>query len=232
MLLSLGITDTLEGCTNYWGEDGFVAFKALEEKGLLTGNYHLTYRVNADNINDGLKSALAVRERIGGGKNYHLDTIKGFVDGVMETQTRRLIEPYENMKHPITGADYYGYVYDPCYTTEQVEELVTKANEAGFRTHFHTIGDAAVATAVDGIIAGQTSPKMRNAVTHLQLVPDGAIQKMAANNIVAVTNPYWHYKEDGVWDDELKYFGEKVELVSLINSLDPDALEMAKKEGS
>lgn len=48
----------------------------------------------------------------------------------------------------------------------------------------------------------------RNALTHLQMVTPDQIMRMKLQNVLAVVNPYWFYKESGYHEVELHYLGE------------------------
>ena len=57
------------------------------------------------------------------------------------------------------------------------------------------MGDGATKTSLDSHEKAGTVPKMRNAITHLQIVNPSDIKRMAELGIVAVTNPYWFTKD-------------------------------------
>jgi predicted amidohydrolase YtcJ len=50
----------------------------------------------------------------------------------------------------------------------------------------------------------------RHAITHLQLIHPQDIARMAELNIIASVQPYWHYKEEGLfYEIEIPYLGEE-----------------------
>ena len=70
------------------------------------------------------------------------------------------------------------------------------------------MGDGATKTSLDSHEKAGTTPKMRNAITHLQLVNPKDILRMAKLGIVAVTNPYW-FTKDLSYDLSVACIGEK-----------------------
>jgi predicted amidohydrolase YtcJ len=139
--------------------------------------------------------------------------VKLFVDGVIETHTGYLAEPY---------ADRPGFRGAPVWTPERLLDASAAAAAAGFQLHYHAIGDAAVALAVDAIAAargdgaslrpgavGATRPggavaaPSRDIITHLQLVDPGDFARMAALGVVAAVQPYW-FTRDPDYDRELR----------------------------
>ena len=91
--------------------------------------------------------------------------------------------------------------------------MTQKANELGLTVHVHAIGDAAVTMSLDAFAIAQAATGLadqRNAITHLQIVQPEDIGRMAELGIVAVTNPYWFFREPGYFYElEVPYLGEE-----------------------
>lgn len=152
---------------------------------------------------------LAEMKRVGALLNpdghVQLNTAKFFVDGVVECHTAYLREDY---------CDAPGDRGNPIMTTEEFTVGMTEALAQGFDIHVHVIGDAASDVAIDALEKAQkASPRpdgFRNALTHLQVLHPDQIQRMAALEIGAVVNPYWHYSNPVYYDTlEKPYLGEK-----------------------
>lgn len=96
---------------------------------------------------------------------------------------------------------------------KRLQHVIEAANRAGFSVHFHTVGDAAVTVALDALYAVAQKQgtnfqnPARNALTHLQMVTPDQIMRLRLQNILAVVNPYWFYKESGYHEVELHYLG-------------------------
>ena len=77
----------------------------------------------------------------------------------------------------------------------------------------HAIGDAAVAMTLDAIDAAKTADPDRDrrpVITHLQIVDPADYHRLADHKVAVVTNPYWHFKYRGFFEDiEVPYLGER-----------------------
>ncbi|HWQ79140.1 MAG TPA: amidohydrolase family protein, partial [Anaerovoracaceae bacterium] len=131
-------------------------------------------------------------------KKYESDlidvtTTKYFADGVVEGTTAYLLEPYA----PEAGLDpdYRGEFYwDP----DELDQYFDKTMKAGFQIHVHSIGDASTRLVLDSFEYAQEhnpSIKARNAITHLQVVDDADKPRFGKLGVIAVMQPYWHFKE-------------------------------------
>jgi predicted amidohydrolase YtcJ len=134
-----------------------------------------------------VEMAAAVRERFDG-PLARAATAKFFVDGVIETHTAFLKEPY---------ADRPDYRGEPVWPPELLIEASRLAAEAGFQLHYHAIGDAAVSVAVDAVEAARAAAPApgRDLLTHLQFVDPRDYARMAAVGAVAAMQPYWFTKD-------------------------------------
>ncbi len=130
--------------------------------------------------------------------------IKIFVDGVVESHTAWLLEPYND------NPSYYGLQAFPY--PDRITEAVAFANSNGMNAHFHCIGDAATRTAVDAIIKAQNQTGIkdkRNTIAHLQIIKPEEIDKIAQNNIIPVVAPLWVPKDSDYFSHELEYLGDR-----------------------
>lgn len=129
--------------------------------------------------------------------------VKIFVDGVVEAHTAWLLEPYND------DPTYYGKKSFP--DPNRIAEAVEFANKNGMNVHFHTIGDGAIRTAVEGIIKGQKAAGVtdaRNTMAHLQIIQPEDIQKIADNNIIPVCAPLWCPLDPEYSKHEIAYLGK------------------------
>jgi hypothetical protein len=135
--------------------------------------------------------------------NLRVDTIKFFLDGVMEqpAQTAALLSPY------LGGGD--GELYaDPGV----LARLAVKLDSDGWQLHFHTIGDRAVRTALDAIEAARSANGPRDArhtLTHLELVDPADIPRFAALGAVANFSPQWAQRDAFTIDTLEPYIGSE-----------------------
>jgi hypothetical protein len=175
------------------------AYRQLEDAGELSARFCLAVMLDADlPIGEQVEAAAEMRARFTG-PLVRAAAVKLFVDGVLETHTGYLAEPYTDRP------DFRGA---PIWAPEQLIEASAAAAAAGFQLHYHAIGDAAVSLAVDAIAAARVGAaggreEARDIVTHLQLVDPRDYARMAALGAVAAVQPYWFTKDQG-YDRELR----------------------------
>lgn len=146
--------------------------------------------------------------------NFKLMGIKVFIDGVLEGHTAYLREPY---------ADQPGDCGYNMWEQEKLETLFVKAAESGISIHVHAIGDGAVASALEAFDKAYRTTgnnRLRNCITHLQVVGADQFQRFRELGIIAVTNPFWHFKNPAYYDSlEVLYLGrERADLEYPMNS--------------
>lgn len=112
------------------------------------------------------------------------ETIKFFVDGVIENHTAALIEPYADRPHD-SGL--------PNWSTEDLAEAVAAFDAAGFQLHLHAIGDAANRSALDALAAiGERTPATRpHVIAHTAMLAPGDAERFAELGVIANFEPYW-----------------------------------------
>ena len=207
-VIAYGETMYFEPMVNWDGTENLLdAYNELDAEGKLLIHVYGGYQVFCDQ--DPLEkvdyAAEKMREAEGG--MFQLTNIKIQLDGVVEGLTAYLSEPYVNEEAP------EGYCGEVRYDLDTLAAVVQHTNEVGLTMHIHAIGDAAVTMALDAYEIAQAAHGLadqRNAITHLQLVQPEDVSRMAELGIVAVTNPYWYFKEPGYFYElEVPYLGEE-----------------------
>ncbi|GAA6122775.1 amidohydrolase [Bifidobacterium psychraerophilum] len=111
-------------------------------------------------------------------------TIKFFADGVVESGTGAMLEPYA------ASSDCGMEVWK----REHLIRAVTHFDALGFQTHIHAIGDRAVRNALDAIEAAiRKNPPWdrRPVITHCQVIQPSDIPRFAALGVIANVEAYW-----------------------------------------
>jgi predicted amidohydrolase YtcJ len=132
---------------------------------------------------------LVERRAHGRSGRYGGSSVKIMVDGVLETFTGALLEPYL----PVDGgpADRTGILFlDP----GMLRRVVPLLDAAGFQVHFHAIGDRAVREALDGVERARAANGRtdgRHHISHIQLINPDDISRFAELDVVANAQPYW-----------------------------------------
>jgi predicted amidohydrolase YtcJ len=121
---------------------------------------------------------------------FRATTVKIMVDGVCETHTAALTEPYV-LPH---AHDHTGNLFlDP----DVMREAVAILDADGFQVHFHALGDRAVHLALDTLEAlpQERWGLGRHHLAHIQLVRPEDIGRFARLGAVANFQPLWACNE-------------------------------------
>lgn len=116
-------------------------------------------------------------------------TIKFMMDGIAETFTAAVTEPYLG-----DAGCPFGHRGLAFMSTEELKVAVQAADAAGFQTHFHAIGDRAVHDALDAIEHARVLNGMsdnRHHIAHLQLVRPDDISRFADLQVAANIQGLW-----------------------------------------
>ena len=189
-LHSLGITG--------W-QDAWVTPATLEAYRSLAADGRLTARVvgalwwERDRGLEQVDDLVEQRERARGHERFHPTTVKIMVDGVLETRTGALLEPYLDASGAPT--DERGLLH---VEPDLLAAAVTELDGRGFQVHLHAIGDRAVRTSLDAVAAARrTRPDtdLRHHVAHLQVVHPDDVPRFAELGVVANCQTYWAQHE-------------------------------------
>ena len=177
------------------------AYELLQVEGRLTVRFCLSLWIREDQpLAEQMEAAVEERARHKG-PLVTAAWAKLFADGVVEGHTAVLKQPY---------ADRPGFCGVPVWPPGGLEAAAVAAATAGFRLHFHAIGDGAVAQSLDAIDAAAraTGGRLeRPLITHLQLLDPGDLPRFAALGVVAVPQPYWFQKDDLYRSRQEPYLG-------------------------
>jgi predicted amidohydrolase YtcJ len=108
--------------------------------------------------------------------------LKGFVDGVVESQTAYMLEPY-------VGSQSRGL---PNWSDESLASAVAIAHRRGWQIELHAIGDAGVRQALDAYEAlgpGQAAER-RNRIEHIETIHPDDIPRFGRLGVIASMQPY------------------------------------------
>lgn len=186
------------------GDREWHVLRQLDEKGMLKLKVNLALTVQP------YEELSELEERFQKLKTYETDhikinTVKVYMDGVVESKTAYLLKPYEK-------CDSCGI---PFWDNEKLRALCTKVDGNGRQVHIHAIGDAAVHQAVEALTfamdTNHTVGQNRHVITHLQLADDIDIEKMGKYGIIAAIQPYWFPQQKEHYPLDEMYLGERAE---------------------
>jgi predicted amidohydrolase YtcJ len=135
--------------------------------------------------------------------NLDVDSVKIYMDGVIEAGTSPLLEPY---LHEEYGSGPF------FYTQEKVNEYFARLDALGLQIHVHAIGDAAVRRALDGFEVMRERNGMsdnRHHMTHLQLIHPDDRPRFGELNIGATFQALWAYPDHNVKILDLPLLGKE-----------------------
>lgn len=200
--LKYGITTTFED-TIYDFDSMVEAYRRLEAEGALKYRASCYMRVNKDSdIENSVAKIKALHEEFDG-KQFRVDGGKIFIDGVLEGETAYMEEPYNN------NPENYGE-YQWAGATDKLYQMCRMLEKENLNYHFHTIGDKAVATALDAVeYAKKDCPNTvtRPGITHLQVIRPEDFHRFKDLGVSAVIQAFWAgYSE--YYDQAVEFIGK------------------------
>ncbi len=178
-----------------WAQDALVTPDSLEVYAEAARNQELSCRFNGAfraeptrwvrQRDDFLAARHALHADGHASRSLTAFTVKFFADGVIESGTGFLLEPYEDAPHSC-GL--------PNWTTAELSEAVRRFDADGFQTHIHAIGDAGVRMALDAIehASRHNGPRDRRPViAHTELVHPDDRGRFSSLGVIANFEPLW-----------------------------------------
>jgi predicted amidohydrolase YtcJ len=103
--------------------------------------------------------------------------LKAFADGVVESRTAAMLEPYAGSTE--RGAALWGY--------DELAHAVRAADRRGWQVQIHAIGDAAIRQALDAFIG--CAPGRRHRIEHIEAPAASDIARFAELGVIASMQP-------------------------------------------
>ncbi len=120
---------------------------------------------------------------------YQPVSVKLMTDGVVETNTAAMLEPYLDRGGASTGNRGIDFI-DP----EHLAEVVVALDGRGLSCHFHAIGDAAVRNSLDAVQAARAAngwSDARHVICHVQVVHPDDHARFRSLGVAASAQPLW-----------------------------------------
>jgi predicted amidohydrolase YtcJ len=171
-------------------------YDELRRGGELTLRLYMAYRAQPPTLtNESLKAIESARSR------YHNEwisagAVKFFLDGVIESHTAAMLEPYSDDRTQIGSL-----LWDPENYTEAVAEL----DQRGLQIFTHAIGDKAVRLALDAYQHAAEvnhSRDERHRIEHIETVSAQDISRFGRLGVIASMQPLHSYPDEdtlGIW---------------------------------
>ncbi|MCQ2792423.1 MAG: amidohydrolase family protein [Bacilli bacterium] len=187
-----GFTNYLEAYINYLSKDDF--YRAINKVDLaneLNVNVSSFDTIRSFEDKEYKARVQEVKSLANEYKSPHFDphNIKLFADGVTESRTGWLLEPYQK------GGDYYG---NKIWEQEELNNLVYESNKEGLNVHTHTFGDAACRAVINAYIDAENrlGKHYNNTLAHVRNITTEDIVKAAEHHIGMAENIIWHSTSD------------------------------------
>lgn len=181
-----GITAFIEPGT---GEGNVSLFKTSDRRGELTARVLASLSPLdelAASLGPEIFDLLAKRDQFRG-TYLDVDSVKVFIDGVIETRTSTMVEPY------LDGSNF-----PPFYEPDELNALYEKLDKMGIQIHTHAIGDGAIRIALDAYehaLFANGPNDNRHQIVHLQLINEADIPRFAELNVAANFQCFWCYPD-------------------------------------
>jgi predicted amidohydrolase YtcJ len=205
-LHSLGITSWQDAIvsTDHW-LDNYSAYLRAAGSGDLTARVVGALWWDRERGEDQIADLVDLREhgRIG---RFAPTTVKIMQDGVCETFTAAVLEPYLDAEGRITDERGISFV-DP----EALKGYVTSLDRLGFQVHFHALAERAVREALDAIEAALRTngpSDHRHHLAHIQVVHPDDVPRFRGLRAVANAQPLWAAHEGQMDDLTIPFLGE------------------------
>jgi predicted amidohydrolase YtcJ len=209
-----GITSFIDA---WVGQEDWKAYRVLDQAGELNARVvtSLTFESGfAKHYGDEFERVLASRGEYESERLNH-DSIKFFLDGVLEGETAALLQPYVGM---------HGHRGKLILSPEELDAAVVRFDAMGLQVHMHAIGDRAVRASLDAIEAARKqngATDNRHHISHLQLIHVDDIERFASLDTAANFQAAWAYPDQWIMGLNLPVLGaERVQGMYPIRSVE------------
>ena len=185
--------------------DEFSLYEELLKNGELTLRASTAFSVDATTTDEDIRTYTAVKNRIGMGPVLRAGCVKFFMDGVIESHTAAMLEPYSDVP---SGSDMTNSGF--AIPLAKYRELVTKFDKAGFQIYTHSIGDRSVRETLNAYENAQQingTTNRRHRIEHIETSSPDDLPRFAKLDVLASMEPIHADPESvEVWS---KAVGEK-----------------------
>jgi predicted amidohydrolase YtcJ len=184
--------------------DPLPVYLAAARAGTLTARVEGALWWDRERGSEQLPDILARRERGQAGR-FRANTVKIMQDGVAETFTAGMIEPYLDSCGCQTANRGLSHI-----DAARLREYVTLLDAAGFQVHLHAIGDRAVRESLDAIEAARSAngpTDHRHHIAHLQVMHPRDIPRFAALGVTANIQALWAAHEPQMDELTIPFIG-------------------------
>lgn len=147
-------------------------------------------------------------------ENIDVDSVKMYIDGVLENGSAVLLEPY--LKEEFNG-------HLPFYPQGELDSYITWLDKKGLQVHLHAIGDGGVRMALDAFEAARKANGIidnRHTICHLQMIDPQDAPRFGELKVCSSFQPLWARVDEWVTDLNIPLVGkDRVKTFYAINSV-------------
>ncbi|MBY0497488.1 MAG: amidohydrolase [Cyanobacteria bacterium] len=160
-------------------------YDRLRKRKELTLRVYQALRADATLTEAGLEEIDRVRTRFADDPLLKTGAVKLIADGVIESHTAAMLEPYAN-RPAVKG--------DARFTPEQMNKVVAMLDKEGWQVMTHAIGDAAVRMTLDAYqAAAKSNPTLergrRHRIEHIETIDPADIPRFGKLGVIASMQP-------------------------------------------
>jgi predicted amidohydrolase YtcJ len=182
-----GVTTLLDAGNFGLDDEVYAAISRFDKNGTLPLRYHGAYTIFLPDQYPGAVAELKRLRDAYSSERVRIDTMKLFLDGVIETRTAYMTEPY---------LDRPGKNGHSVLTQEQIKQLILDLHAEDFDMHVHAVGDLAIHStlnAVEEAKASLSEPlKTQVTICHLEVMRETDFNRFKDLGVIASFTPHWH----------------------------------------
>jgi predicted amidohydrolase YtcJ len=186
-LNAFGITSLQEASIPLGDSEGFRmldVYRDVDRSGALTVRVVTSLTWDPEKGEEQIQDFVRARREYTQGR-VRAHTVKIFQDGVIESKTAAVLEPYRG-----TEDDTGMALIDP----GELKRIATLVDKEGFQLHFHAIGDAAIRQVFDALEAARSANGARDSrhhLSHIEMFHPDDIPRFRELGAVANFQPLW-----------------------------------------
>ncbi len=174
-------------------------YKELLKNGELSLRVAAAFSASEKTTSEEIKRYTALKDSVGKNDRLTARNVKFMLDGVIESHTAGMLEPYSNVSPKETLTT--GSLTMP---VEKYRRLVAEFDKQGFQIYTHAIGDRAVREALNAyeLASKANGTSNRNRIEHIEMISPEDIPRFAALGVMPSMEPI--HAEPGtvsVWAD-------------------------------
>jgi predicted amidohydrolase YtcJ len=170
------------------GTEMLNAYATLDRQGELTARVVAAIEVDPSKGTAQVPKIVAMRKQYRG-QRLRANTVKIYADGVIESHTAALLEPYLGTNGDRGKANVEPEVFNP---------LAAALDREGFQIHVHAIGDRAIRNTLDAFEFARTkngARDSRHTIAHLELFNPQDVPRFRRLGVVANFQPLWAFAD-------------------------------------